>query len=77
MQRYVTPYEVQHDLRDTKRSLDLVDECAEADRSTEYGRALCASATNMCRGLVEGTYYNYGGRGVYDIRREKRPFHHH
>ncbi|KAK5132046.1 hypothetical protein LTR08_000383 [Meristemomyces frigidus] len=29
---------------------------------------LCSEAQDMCRDNVEGMYYNYGGRGVYDIR---------
>lgn len=29
---------------------------------------ICAEATSMCRDNVEGPYYSYGGRGVYDIR---------
>ena len=28
----------------------------------------CAEAADMCRDNVEGPYYAYGGRGVYDIR---------
>nr|POE54182.1 carboxypeptidase s1 like a [Quercus suber] len=30
--------------------------------------ALCAEAQAMCRDNVEGPYYAYGGRGIYDIR---------
>jgi len=30
--------------------------------------AVCAEAQAMCRDNVEGPYYAYGGRGVYDIR---------
>nr|POE90644.1 carboxypeptidase s1 like a [Quercus suber] len=29
---------------------------------------ICAEAQVMCRDNVESPYYNYGGRGVYDIR---------
>lgn len=28
----------------------------------------CSEAADMCRDNVEGMYYNYGNRGVYDIR---------
>ena len=30
--------------------------------------AICSEAADMCRDNVEGVYYSYGGRGVYDIR---------
>ncbi|KAF2717289.1 peptidase S10, serine carboxypeptidase [Polychaeton citri CBS 116435] len=47
---------------------DYIDYCAEVDLTTEYGTGICQAATEMCRSLVEGTYYEFGGRGVYDIR---------
>ncbi|GAB7359909.1 hypothetical protein MBLNU230_g7436t1 [Neophaeotheca triangularis] len=47
---------------------DYIDYCASSDTSTVYGQSTCATATNMCRGLIEELYYEYGGRGVYDIR---------
>ena len=47
---------------------DQVDECAASDVSTAAGKAVCAAATNFCRGFVEEPYYDYSGRGVYDIR---------
>ena len=48
--------------------LDYLAYCASLDRSTIDGQSNCASATNICRSLVEGPYYTYSGRGVYDIR---------
>ena len=48
--------------------LDQVDYCRQANRSTAVGKDICAEAANMCRDNVEGPYYAYGGRGVYDIR---------
>ncbi|KAI9666958.1 MAG: hypothetical protein M1831_001463 [Alyxoria varia] len=47
---------------------DQIDLCEEADRSTDAGKAICTEAGNMCRDNVEGPYYVFGGRGVYDIR---------
>ncbi|KAK3670983.1 hypothetical protein LTR78_009099 [Recurvomyces mirabilis] len=47
---------------------DQVLECAAVDLSTAAGKAVCAAATNFCRGFVEEPYYEYGSRGVYDIR---------
>lgn len=41
--------------------------CADADRATEDGYLICAMATNLCRSLVEEPYYEFGGRGVYEI----------
>ena len=48
--------------------LDYVAYCAESDRTTFDGMSTCSSATAICRSLVEGPYYEYSGRGVYDIR---------
>jgi len=47
---------------------DWIDMCAAANKSTQDGRSTCATATNLCRSLVEQPYYVYGERGVYDIR---------
>ncbi|KAK4545187.1 hypothetical protein LTR36_003366 [Oleoguttula mirabilis] len=47
---------------------DQVLECAAADVSTAAGQQICAAATTFCRGFVEEPYYEYSGRGVYDIR---------
>ncbi|KAH5536671.1 carboxypeptidase [Parastagonospora nodorum] len=47
---------------------DQIEYCKQSDRSTEDGQLTCASATNLCRSLVEEPYYAFGGRGVYDIR---------
>ncbi|KAK5128963.1 hypothetical protein LTR85_000296 [Meristemomyces frigidus] len=47
---------------------DQVLECAEADKSTEEGKAICSAATDFCRGFIEEPCYEYSGRGVYDIR---------
>ena len=42
--------------------------CRAVDKSTLSGQAVCTEAENLCRDNVEGPYYSYGGRGVYDIR---------
>lgn len=47
---------------------DYYQYCAQSDRSTEDGQSTCASATAICRSLVEEPYYEFSGRGVYDIR---------
>ena len=47
---------------------DSVEECAESLRNSLADYDTCAAATTICRSLVEGPYYSYGGRGVYDIR---------
>lgn len=47
---------------------DWIDLCNAANTSTEDGMTTCSSATNICRSLVEEPYYEFGGRGVYDIR---------
>jgi carboxypeptidase C (cathepsin A) len=47
---------------------DQIAACAAADRSTSEGSYLCSNATNTCRTFVEGPYYEFSGRGVYDIR---------
>ncbi|ETI22620.1 hypothetical protein G647_06696 [Cladophialophora carrionii CBS 160.54] len=48
--------------------LDQISFCAAADTTKLVGQALCAEAADMCRDNVEGPYYYYGDRGVYDIR---------
>lgn len=47
---------------------DQVALCKQTNRTSFADYALCSEATNMCRDNVEGPYYNFGGRGVYDIR---------
>ena len=47
---------------------DSVAYCAESLRNSLSDFETCADATNICRSFVEGPYYSYGGRGVYDIR---------
>ena len=47
---------------------DSIEYCAESLRNSLADYETCASATNLCRTFVEGPYYSYGGRGVYDIR---------
>jgi carboxypeptidase C (cathepsin A) len=47
---------------------DQIAACAAADRSTSEGSYLCSNATNTCGTFVEGPYYEFSGRGVYDIR---------
>jgi carboxypeptidase D len=48
--------------------LDQVGYCRQTNRTLPSDQAVCAEAENMCRDNVEGPYYQYGGRGVYDIR---------
>ncbi|KAI4188141.1 MAG: hypothetical protein L6R41_002327 [Letrouitia leprolyta] len=48
--------------------LDQVAACREVNRSTEVGQLYCQQATDQCRTNVEEPYYEFGGRGVYDIR---------
>ncbi|KAL5337790.1 peptidase S10, serine carboxypeptidase [Aspergillus crustosus] len=47
---------------------DQIALCKATNRSSLADYALCAEATNMCRDNVEGPYYSFGDRGVYDIR---------
>ncbi len=47
---------------------DQVAACAATDRSTDLGLSICSNASNTCRAYVEGPYYEFSGRGVYDIR---------
>lgn len=48
--------------------LQQIEYCYLTNQSTLVGQAVCAEAANMCRDNVEGVYYAFGGRGVYDIR---------
>ncbi|KAE8141468.1 peptidase S10, serine carboxypeptidase [Aspergillus pseudotamarii] len=47
---------------------DMISTCKQTNRTALADYALCAEATNMCRDNVEGPYYAFSGRGVYDIR---------
>ncbi|KAF2196786.1 peptidase S10, serine carboxypeptidase [Delitschia confertaspora ATCC 74209] len=47
---------------------DQVEACRVEDRSTPHGQMVCSRATTFCRTYVEGLYYDYANRGVYDIR---------
>ncbi|KAL4902501.1 hypothetical protein BDW74DRAFT_157917 [Aspergillus multicolor] len=47
---------------------DQIALCKATNRTSFADYALCSEATNMCRDNVEGPYYSYGNRGVYDIR---------
>ncbi|KAF2624499.1 alpha/beta-hydrolase [Macroventuria anomochaeta] len=47
---------------------DQIEYCKQSNRSTEDGQLTCSTAMTLCRSLVEEPYYNFGGRGVYDIR---------
>jgi carboxypeptidase C (cathepsin A) len=47
---------------------DYILYCKASDKRTVEGQKTCEFATNICRNLVEGPYYDFGGRGVYDIR---------
>ena len=48
--------------------LAQVDQCRQVNRTTDVGKLICEQATDQCRTNVEGPYYQFGGRGVYDIR---------
>lgn len=48
--------------------LAQIEYCYLANTSDIVGMAVCTEAENMCRDNVEGPYYVYSGRGVYDIR---------
>ena len=48
--------------------LDQISQCTQSNRTSLAELDLCAGATYECRNNVEGPYYSYGGRGVYDIR---------
>ncbi|EPS26027.1 hypothetical protein PDE_00963 [Penicillium oxalicum 114-2] len=47
---------------------DQVMSCKYSNRTSMADFALCSEATNMCRDNVEGPYYQFSGRGTYDIR---------
>lgn len=47
---------------------DSIEYCRESDRNTMDSYYRCSSAASLCRSLVEGPYYVYSGRGIYDIR---------
>lgn len=50
--------------------LDQIRNCRQAKEypANPSTDVLCSEAQDMCRDNVEGPYYAYGGRGVYDIR---------
>lgn len=48
--------------------LDMIDTCARVDQTTIAGQSICSEGANMCRDSVESLWYNFAGRGVYDIR---------
>ncbi|KAH6709195.1 carboxypeptidase-like protein S1 [Leptodontidium sp. MPI-SDFR-AT-0119] len=48
--------------------LDQITMCRATNLTTLSDQAICTEAENMCRDNVEGPYYYYSGRGVYDIR---------
>lgn len=50
---------------------DWIQSCKDSlsqDPGTQGTYFTCASASSICRSLVEGPYYTYSGRGIYDIR---------
>ncbi|OIW35227.1 alpha/beta-hydrolase [Coniochaeta ligniaria NRRL 30616] len=54
---------------------DQVYGCRQAYSSDEASietRALCSRAANMCRDNVEGPYYEYSDRSMYDIRKSSQ-----
>ena len=48
--------------------LDQITQCEQANRTTDVGKLICLQATDQCRTNVEQPYYEFSGRGVYDIR---------
>ena len=48
--------------------LEQISFCRYTNRTSLADLAVCTEAEDMCRDNVEGPYYAYGGRGVYDIR---------
>lgn len=42
--------------------------CRQTNKTTLSEYSICTEAADMCRDNVEGVYYSYGNRGVYDIR---------
>lgn len=48
--------------------LDQLQYCKQTNRTSLTDQAICSEAQSMCRDNVEGPYYSYGNRGVYDIR---------
>ncbi|PLN82910.1 carboxypeptidase 2 [Aspergillus taichungensis] len=47
---------------------DQVAACKQTNRTSLADYTICTEAGNMCRDNVESPYYQYSGRGVYDIR---------
>ena len=52
----------------TNGCLDQVGFCKETNRTSLSDYAICTEAEDLCRDNVESPYYEYSGRGVYDIR---------
>lgn len=48
--------------------LAQIEGCASVDPDNIDYDAICAEAATVCRDMVEGAYYAFGDRGVYDIR---------
>lgn len=48
--------------------LDQIAFCRSTNMTSAADYAICSEAEDLCRDTVEGVYYYYGGRGVYDIR---------
>lgn len=47
---------------------DQISECNQVNRTTDVGQIICMQATDQCRTNVEQPYYEFSGRGTYDIR---------
>lgn len=47
---------------------DQIVSCKQTNRTSLVDYGICTEAANMCRDNVESPYYQYSGRGVYDIR---------
>ncbi|PKS10615.1 hypothetical protein jhhlp_002370 [Lomentospora prolificans] len=63
----------------TNGCLDQLWRCGQSygeDTNSDTTRALCSQAASMCRDNVEGPYYSYSQRSMYDIRKasNQRPY---
>ncbi|KAJ5936420.1 hypothetical protein N7454_005055 [Penicillium verhagenii] len=47
---------------------DQISECKTTNRTSLADYTICAAAGDICRDCVESPYYQYSGRGTYDIR---------
>ena len=48
--------------------LAQIEFCRSTNRSSLVENGICSEAQDMCRDNVEGVYYEFSNRGIYDIR---------